>query len=117
METGGVVPADVLDDGELELRSRAPDAVADQFGLEAVDKALGEGVVVGVADRSDRGEHPVVGERLGVVDAGVLRAAIGVVDEFDVAPAPRCPSAIFKASRTRSVRMWPASCQPTIIRL
>src|SRR5207245_6441131 len=32
---GGVVPADVLDDGELELRSGPPDAVGDQLGLEA----------------------------------------------------------------------------------
>ena len=39
-----VEPADVLDDGELELRSRSPDAVADQLGLEAADKRLGERV-------------------------------------------------------------------------
>jgi hypothetical protein len=30
-----VEPGDVLDDGELELRAAAPDAVADQLGLEA----------------------------------------------------------------------------------
>ena len=35
-----VEPADVLDDGELELRSGAPDAVGDELGLEAVDEAL-----------------------------------------------------------------------------
>ena len=34
-----VEPGDVLDDGEFELGSRAPDAVADQLGLEAVDEA------------------------------------------------------------------------------
>jgi len=34
-----IEPADVLDDGELELASGAPDAVGDQLGLEAVDKA------------------------------------------------------------------------------
>jgi hypothetical protein len=33
---------------------RAPDAVGDQLGLEAVDERLGERVVVGVAHRSDR---------------------------------------------------------------
>jgi hypothetical protein len=48
-----VEPGDVLDDRELELGDRLPDAVADQFGLEAVDEALGERVVVGVADRAD----------------------------------------------------------------
>jgi hypothetical protein len=41
-----VEPADVLDDGELELGAGAPDAIGDQLGLEAVDEALGERVVV-----------------------------------------------------------------------
>jgi hypothetical protein len=41
-----VEPADVFDNSELELRSGAPDAVGDQLGLEAVDEALGDGVVV-----------------------------------------------------------------------
>jgi hypothetical protein len=54
------------------------------FGLEAVDERLGEGIVVGITDRSDRGEHAVVGERLGVVDARVLAASVGVVDQLDV---------------------------------
>jgi hypothetical protein len=50
----------------------APDTIGDQLGLEAVDEALGEGVVVGVADRPDGGERAVVGQCLCVVDAGVL---------------------------------------------
>jgi len=50
VQAGGVVPADVFDDGELELAAAAPDAVGDQLGLEAVDERLGEGVVVCVAD-------------------------------------------------------------------
>jgi hypothetical protein len=61
-----VEPADVLDDGELELRSSLPDAVGDELGLEAVDEALGERVVVGVADRADRRQEAVVGQGLGV---------------------------------------------------
>jgi hypothetical protein len=40
----GVEPGDVFDDGELELGAGAPDAVADQLGLEAVDEALRGGV-------------------------------------------------------------------------
>jgi hypothetical protein len=36
----GVEPGDVLDDREFELCSDAPDAVADQLGLEAVDETL-----------------------------------------------------------------------------
>src|SRR5438874_6284201 len=76
VQASAVVPADVLDDRELELRARSPDTVADQFGLEAIDERFGECVVVGVADRSDRAEHAMVGERLRVVAARVLTAAI-----------------------------------------
>ena len=47
-------------------------AVGDQFGLEAVDEALGERVVEGVADRADRAEHPVIVEYLREGLAGVL---------------------------------------------
>ena len=67
MQTFVVEPGDVFDDGELELRAAAPDAVTDQLGLEAVDEALGRGVVVRVADGPDRGEHAVVVEGLAVV--------------------------------------------------
>jgi hypothetical protein len=45
VQAGGVVPADVLDDGELELAARSPDTIGDQLGLEAVDERLGERVV------------------------------------------------------------------------
>jgi len=67
-----VEPGDVLDDGELELRTGAPDAVADQLGLEAVDEALGGRVVVGIADGADRRSDAVVVEDLAVVERGVL---------------------------------------------
>jgi hypothetical protein len=46
-----VEPGDVLDDGKLELRSRSPDAIADEFGLEAVDEALGGGVDAPMSSR------------------------------------------------------------------
>ncbi len=72
MKARVVEPADVFDDRELKLGARAPDAVGDQLGLEGVDKALGQGVVIGVADRPDADEHAVIGERLRVVDARVL---------------------------------------------
>ncbi len=68
----GVEPGDVLDDRELELGAAAPDAVADQLGLEAVDEALGERVVEGVPDGADRGEQAVVVEGLAVLERGVL---------------------------------------------
>jgi hypothetical protein len=75
MQSAVVEPADVLDHGDLELGFGAPDAVGDQLRLEAVDERLGERVVIGVADRADRGQHAVIGQRLGVVDRGVLAAA------------------------------------------
>ena len=37
VEAFGVEPGDALDDRELELSARLPDAVSDQLGLEAVD--------------------------------------------------------------------------------
>ena len=46
MQAVVVEPADVLDGGELELRSGPPDAIGDQLGLEAVDEALGQRVRV-----------------------------------------------------------------------
>jgi hypothetical protein len=45
-----VVAADVGDDRELELALGAPHAVADQLGLDGVDEALGERVVIGISD-------------------------------------------------------------------
>jgi hypothetical protein len=50
VQAGVVEPTDVLDDRQLELRARSPDAVGNQLGLEAVDERLGERIVVGVPD-------------------------------------------------------------------
>jgi hypothetical protein len=45
MQAAVVESAEVLHDGELELRSRTPDAVGDQLGPKAVHEALGQRVV------------------------------------------------------------------------
>ena len=112
-----VEPADVLDDRELELGARAPDAVGDQLGLEAVDEALGHGVVVGVADRPDRRRAP--GDRR----APACSRSRCIASRHRCAgsarsrrPATRSPSAIRSASSTSVVRMLAANCQPTTIR-
>jgi hypothetical protein len=47
----GVEPAEVFDDGELELGAGLPDAVGDEFGHEGVDEAFRQVVVV--ANRYD----------------------------------------------------------------
>jgi hypothetical protein len=48
-----VEPAEVLDDGEFDLAAGAPDAIADELGLDRVDEGLRERVVVGVTDRPE----------------------------------------------------------------
>ena len=72
MQAAVVVPADPLDDRQLELVARAPDAIGDQLGLERVHERFRERVVVGVAGRSERREDPVVVEGVVEVVAGVL---------------------------------------------
>jgi hypothetical protein len=67
IEPGVVESAEVLHDGELHLRSGAPDAVGDQLGLGAVEEAFGQGDLSGVADRPDRLQHAAVVERLSVI--------------------------------------------------
>jgi len=71
-----VEPSDPLDGPKLELGVGAPDAVGDQLGLERVHERLRERIVVGVPDRADGGQHAVVAQGLGVVDRGVLAAAV-----------------------------------------
>jgi hypothetical protein len=61
VESAVVEPADVFDDGELELGAGAPDAVGDQFGLEAVDEALGERVEAPMSRRGSCGGVEVGG--------------------------------------------------------
>ena len=68
-------------------RRLAEDAVGDQFGLEGVDEAFGQGVVVGVADGADAGQHLAVVEHLLELAGGVLRAGVRVVHELHVGAA------------------------------
>jgi hypothetical protein len=61
MEPGVVEPADVFGDGELELSTRAPEAIGDQLGLEAVDEQFGERM-----SKAVKGQHesPLIAKRL-----------------------------------------------------
>ena len=72
MQAGVVEPAEVLDDGELKLRSRLPDAITDELGLERVDEAFGQRIVKRVADRADRLQHLVIIQDLPEFGRGVL---------------------------------------------
>ena len=108
MEPLGVEPGDVLDDRELELRDRFPDAVADQFGLEAVDEALGERVVKRVADL-DRSHPGAAGSlREGLEETLTLtRLGIGGSLKRTLESTNPCESMIECVRRTsRNVKRW-----------
>ena len=72
-----VEPVDPFQGRELDGFERSPrSAPVDLLGLvEAVD-ALGQGVVVAVADAADRRLDACLGEALGIADRDVLGAAI-----------------------------------------
>ena len=72
---------DVVEDRELGLVASLKVGSVDQLVLERVPEALGGGVVVAAAAAAHAGDHAVGGERVAVVLAGVLAAAIAVVDE------------------------------------
>ena len=94
-----VVPVDPFQDGQFDLVQALPRRPRpDEFGLEQADLGLGQGVVVGVADRSDRGEgegtfglsvEPLTASR--ARELGV-RATTGLVIT-DVAPDGRAAAA------------------------
>ena len=68
-----VEPIDVLEGLDLDLINLPPRAApADQLGLVEPDPRFGQGVVIRISDRPDRGGDPVFGEALGVDDRGVL---------------------------------------------
>ena len=56
----------------------------DDLGFEQADDRLREGVVVAVADRSDGRLDARVGKPLGVTQRQILRAAVGMGDQFRV---------------------------------
>ena len=78
-----VEPVDPFGGGEFDLLDGPPGlAWFDQLGLvQAVDR-FGQGVVIGAADRADRGLDPGVGEPLGEPDRSVLRTSICMVDNI-----------------------------------
>jgi hypothetical protein len=92
--TLGIVPAfDVLEDGQARLDPGGEAPAVEELALERREETLAQGVVVGVALRGP--------------------------DRTDGSPgsARRWPIAMFRASRTSSVRRCPAIAQPTTRRL
>ncbi len=58
-----------------------PVGAVDELGLEGSEEALGQGVVVAVADRAHRGRDPGLAQALAEREARVLAPVVGVVDE------------------------------------
>ena len=121
MEAAGVVPVHPAQGGQLDVLDGLPGAGAgrpvDQFGLVVAVDRLGQGVVEAVTDGADRGDRADLGEAFAVADGRELRSGIGVTSSSPRNVFPRDQRAISIASRTIVVRMWPATRQPTIIRL
>ena len=73
-----VEPVGVLEGGELDVESGVPRSVlVDELGLVQADGRLDEGVVVGVADRANRGGDAFEVEPVGVAQALVWVDSIG----------------------------------------
>ena len=72
-EAAVVEPVHPFEGGELDGVQRAPGpAAADDLGPEQADDALGQSIVVAVADAADRGLDAGLGQALGVADRDVL---------------------------------------------
>ena len=100
-----VEPVDVFERGVLHVVEAPPwAAMANQLGLVQPVERLGEGVVVAVAARADRGHDAGLGQPLAVADGQVLRAPVAVMDQLPSASVRRAQSAISSASSARSVR-------------
>ena len=100
-----VEPVDILQGGVLHVVEAPPRAtMADQLGLVQPVEGLGQGIVVAVAARADRGDGPGLGQALGVPDGEVLRRPDRSGGSAPSALARRAQSAISRASSARSVR-------------
>src|SRR5690625_640099 len=82
VEPSVIEPVDVLRGRDLEVVDVLPGpAVADQFGLVERVECLGQGIVVRIAGRADRGHSPSFSEALRVAHGDVLDALVAVVRE------------------------------------
>jgi len=82
MQPGTVVESlDVIEYERSRLGARIEREVVEPLGLERVEEALGQGVVETVPRAAHAADHAAAIEELLIIGAGVLRAAIAVVDK------------------------------------
>lgn len=78
-----VVPVGPLGGGELDLGERLPGPLGfDQLGFVEADRALHQGIVVGITDRSDGGGDAGGVQMLGEPETRVLRPGVRVMDQL-----------------------------------
>ena len=93
-----VEPFDPGQGGELDsLKAPPRSAPMDNLGLvEPVDR-LGESVVVGIAHTADRALDACLRQTLGVADADILRALVGVMHEAAAMDGPPFVQGLFES--------------------
>jgi len=83
VEADGIVEGfDVIEDGQLGGSAGGEALAGGAFGFEGAPEALDKGVVVAVAFATHAAGQAGLGQRLAVLQGGVLHAAVGVVDEL-----------------------------------
>ena len=80
---------DVIKGEEFGFASGGRDIAAEAFGLEGGDKALSERIVIGIGSAAHAGGDVVEAESLLESGAGVLHAAITVMNEPRDGPVER----------------------------
>src|SRR6266542_6985237 len=76
-----IEPLDVVEELGARRRPRLPRRVVDELDLQRGEEALGDRVVPAIAPAAHAAHDPMLGQRLLVVTAGVLTAAIRMMQQ------------------------------------
>ena len=91
MEPSSIIKRfDVIEDGQLDFGMVVPDLAVQEFGLKCAEERFHGGVVVAIAGRAHARKDTVILEELTVISAGVLAAAIRMVQKT------RCGKTMFQ---------------------
>ena len=78
----------VIEEGPVDLCRSEPRLAVNELGFKRAEERFHAGVVVAVARRAHAGEHLMVLEQLAIIGAGILAAAVGMVQEARRRSAP-----------------------------